>query len=325
MTDTEISTQRSQPETVQEEKSVEAGSNDFAATNAVALPPNVHRKWPKSLGQVHGIGALAIIVLSAVIAGFADPNYGVNWMSLRLLLTFVAVFLVLNYGGASVKRIVGFRGREGYRARISARPVYLLIILITVLFGRGTGVNPALVFGSVLALDYGLKHAGDVRTAFATIAGALWAAALGLAAFAGYRFLCVHPISSLITWERIDPQSAFLVYQASQFGNVAIGEFFSTLCIAALSSLPIALLPFAFLDGASLWRWNRIVWAVVYALGAAVYSFVLVPLPASWDEITISVSAWAGIYLVYAALAVSVWMFFRFTRGGRTDAVPDPS
>ena len=284
-----------------------------------ALPKNsgpeaVRRRWFASLGQVHGPWALLIIVLSAVIAGFSDPEYGLNWMSLRLLVTFMAVFVVLNYGGAVVKRIAGFRGRQGYRPRVTARPVYLVIIVVTVLFGRGTGVNPALVFGSVLALDYGLQSAGSARTALVTVAGAFWAALLGLAAFACYTFLVVRPIPSLIEWESIDPNAAFVVYQLTEFGNVAAGEFFSAVCIAALSSLPIALLPFAFLDGSHLWRYNRVAWVILYALGAMVYSYVLVPLPASWDEITVTVSAWAGVYVAYAGIAVAVWAFFRFTR-----------
>lgn len=293
----------------------------IATVPAVTVAGGACRGWYHSLGQVHGPWALLIIVLSAVIAGFSDPDYGVNWMSLRLLVTFMVVFVVLNYGGAMVKRVVGVRGRQGYRPRVTARPVYLVIILVTVLFGRGTGVSPALVFGSVLALDYGLRAVGTARTAVVTVAGALWAAMLGLTAFAGYTFLVVRPIPSFIEWERIDPSIAFVVHQVTEFGNVAVGEFFSTLCIAALSSLPIALLPFAFLDGSLLWRSNRVVWVILYAFGATVNSYVLVPLPASWDEITITVSAWAGVYLAYAGIALAVWAYFRYTRPRGNGAV----
>ena len=294
-----------------------------ATVPAVTGDAGARRRWYHSIGQVHGPWAMLIIVLSAVIAGFSDPDFGVNWMSLRLLVTFVAVFVVLNYGGAIVKRVVGFRGRQGYRPRVTARPVYLVIILVTVLFGRGTGVSPALVFGSVLALDYGLQSAGSARTALVTVAGAFWAALLGLAAFAGYTFLVVRPIPSFIEWERIDPNMTFVVHQLTEFGNVAVGEFFSTLCIAALSSLPIALLPFAFLEGSNLWRYNRVVWVILYAFGATVYSYVLVPLPASWDEITVTVSAWAGVYLAYAGIALAVWAYFRYKRPHGATAPPD--
>ncbi|WP_104083275.1 hypothetical protein [Cryobacterium sp. Y11] len=303
----------SAPETRSEGESEtpEVATPAATAKSGAAKP---RRRWYDSLGHVHGPWALLIIVLSAVIAGFADPSYGVNWMSLRLLTTFVTVFAVFNYGGAMVKRIVGFRVRQGYRPRITARPMYLAIILVTVMFGRGTGVSPALIFGSVLALDYGLQTVGTARTALVTIGGAVWAALLGLAAYAGYTFLVVRPIPSFIEWQRIDPNIAFVAHQATEFGNVALGEFFSTLCIAALSSLPIALLPFAFLEGANLWRYNRVLWVIVYAFGATIYSYVLVPLPASWDEITVTVGAWAGVYLAYAAIAVAVWAYFRYAK-----------
>jgi hypothetical protein len=276
--------------------------------------PAKRGRWRSSLSQVHGFWAFLIILLSAVIAGFADPNYGWNGMSLRLLITFAAVFIVLNYGGAIVKRIFGSHRGHDIRPRMTARPIYLVIILVTILFGRGTDINPALVFGSVLALDYGLQTAGSLRSAIATMAGALWAAVLGLGAFVGYTFLVANPISSFIQWDQIDPTAAFQIHQLTQFGNVALGEFFSALCIAALSSLPISLLPFAFLEGSNLWRRSKLIWVVAYAMGAAVYSYVLVPLPASWDEISTTFSAWAGIYLAYAAFAIALWALFRFTR-----------
>jgi hypothetical protein len=283
-------------------------------TDAAPVAPARRSRWRSSLSSVHGFWAFLVILLSAVIAGFADPDYGWNGMSLRLLITFLAVFLVLNYGGAIVKRIFGsHRGRD-VRPRITARPIYLVIILVTILFGRGTEINPALVFGSVLALDYGLQATGSLRSAVATLAGAVWAAVLGLGAFAGYTFLVANPISSFVEWQQIDPTAAFRVHELTQFGNVAIGEFLSALCIAALSSLPIALLPFAFLEGSNLWRRSKIVWVIAYAMGAAVYSYVLVPLPASWDEISSTFSSWIGVYVAYAVFAVALWALFRFTR-----------
>jgi len=283
---------------------------------AVAPPvvPIARNRWRSSISQVHGFCAFLVILLSAVIAGFADPQYGWNWMSLRLLSAIAAVFIVLNYGGAIVKRIFGsHRGRDA-RPRFTARPIFLVIILVTILFGRGTAINPALVFGSVLALDYGLQATGSLRSAISTLAGAIWAAVLGLGAFVGYTFLVANLITSFIEWDRIDPTAAFQIHELTQFGSVALGEFFSALCIAALSSLPIALLPFAFLEGSNIWRRSKIMWVIAYAIGAAVYSYVLIPLPASWDEISSTFSSWVGIYLAYAVFAVALWALFRFTR-----------
>jgi hypothetical protein len=279
-----------------------------------AIPVSTQRPWFLALSRVYGFWAFLVIVLGAILAGFADPDYGWNLKSLRLLITFVVVFAVLNYGGALVKWVFAQRTERGRRPRVSARPVYLILIVITMLFARATDVAPALVFGSVLALDYGLQE-GRVRSAISTIAGALYAAVLGVAALVGYNFLVAYPISEMIRWAEIDPDQSFALYEAVSFGTVALGEFFSILCIAAIATLPLALLPFAFLDGANLWRWNKIAWGITYAAGAALYSLVLVPLPASWEEISRGFGSWVAIYAIYALLAVVVWAIFRMTKG----------
>jgi hypothetical protein len=276
-------------------------------------PESTRQHWFVSLGRVYGLWAFLVIVVGAILAGFADPDYGWNLKSLRLLITFVTVFALLNYGGALAKWAFAQRSERGRRPRVSARPVYLILIVVTMLFARATDVAPALVFGSVLALDYGLQE-GSVRSAISTFAGALYAALLGVAALIGYSFLVVNPITDMIRWAEIDPNQSFALFEAVSFGTVALGEFFSILCIAAIATLPLALLPFAFLDGANLWRWNKFAWGLTYAAGTTLYSLVLVPLPASWEEINRSFGSWVAIYALYAFFAIVVWAVFQMTK-----------
>jgi hypothetical protein len=69
----------------------------------------------------------------------------------------------------------------------------------------------------------------------------------------------------------------------------------------------------AFLSGSALWQWKKWVWVVTYAAGLAAYSFVLVPMPTSWKEISQSLALWVGIFVSYVILAVGLWAYFRIT------------
>jgi hypothetical protein len=267
----------------------------------VALFRGVSRWW-----------ALPVLLLAAAIASFSEPDIGVNWMSLRLVITLFVSFLIVNLGGTFLAWTITRKHTGLERPRLRARPIYLVIIAVTVLSARTTGIDPTLIFGTVLAIDYGMRLSKS-RSAAVTIVGAAYALLLGIGSWLGYSALARVDVSSF-AWSSLDAQWSFLGYKAASFAQVSLGELASVLTVEALSTIPIVLLPLAFLSGAALWTWKRSVWVVVYAIGLAAYSFVLVPLPISWSEISEPLVVWIGVFVAYAIFAVAVWALFYFTR-----------
>lgn len=196
---------------------------------------SVGEKLLGALGQVRGFWAFLFLLLTAVVSGLVDPDFGFNAKSLRLVCVFVAVFLLLNYTGGFIKWAVA--KQPGVKPRLVARPVYLIILIITVIFARGTGIEPALVFGTVIALDYATQDVGEQgsltqkRAANAAIAGAVWAFVLGFAAWLAYTYIAHHPFSSLVRWEEIAVERAVLLDDTLNFASLIAIEFCFALAI----------------------------------------------------------------------------------------------
>lgn len=263
-------------------------------------------------GRLSRWWSLPVLIAGSVIAGFAEPNFGINWMSLRLVATIFVSFLIVNLGGTFLTWLITRKHTGSEKPRLTARPFYLLLILLTVLFARTVAIEPALVFGTLLAIDFGVRLS-RIRSAWATVAGAAYATVLGLAAWVGYTTIAQFKLTDVGNLSGIDNQYTFQVYTAISFAQTGLGELASVICVQALSTVPIALLPLAFLSGSALWQWKKWVWVVTYAFGLAAYSLVLVPMPTSWKQISQSLALWIGVFLTYAIFAVGLWVYFRVT------------
>ena len=292
------------------------GSRRSAAAQGGGLPSDTAGlQAPRGFGLFGGVSrwwSVPVLIAGAVIAGFAEPDFGINWMSLRLVLTIFVAFLIVNLGGTFLTWLMTRKHTGSEKPRLRARPSYLLLILLTVLFARTVTIEPALVFGTLLAIDYGFRLS-RIRSAWATIVGAAYATILGLAAWVGYTAVAQFKLADVGNLTEIDNQYTFQVYTAISFAQTGLGELASVICVQALSTVPIALLPLAFLSGSTLWQWKRWVWVATYAVGLAAYSFVLVPLPMSWKEVSQPLALWIGVFLTYAILAVGLWAYFRIT------------
>lgn len=274
-------------------------------TTADAAPPKP--RW-SFFGEVHGWRAFVVNFAAAVIAAASDPNFTGVYNISRLILTFATVFIILNYGGALVRKMWGSRPSKGYRPKIVARPVNLLFLVASVGFAQITHIEPAMILGAALALEASDSEEVTHKrlAARATIAGAVYNLTLGVGAWLLYSVVAVLPAESI--------GSVFGLSTVVSNAQVIVGEFLAALTIAALSALPLSLMPLRFLEGFHLWRWNRIGWAIVYVIASTVYAFVLISLPQSWSEISVPFLAWIGVYIAYVVLAFGVWAYFRFTK-----------
>lgn len=280
---------------------VQRGDVSVRTSDRLSLFGSLSRWW-----------SLPVLIAGSVIAGFADPNFGINWMSLRLITSIFASFVIVNLGGTFLTWLITRKHTGSEKPRLTAKPWYLLLILLTVLFARTVTIEPALVFGTLLAIDYGIRLS-RVRSAWATIAGAAYATVLGLAAWVGYTTIAQFKLADVGNLSGIDNQYTFQVYTAISFAQTGLGELASSISVQALSTVPIALLPLAFLSGSALWQWKKWAWVTAYTLGLAAYSLVLVPMPTSWKEISQPLALWIGVFLTYAVFAVGLWAYFRIT------------
>jgi hypothetical protein len=207
-----------------------------------------------------------------------------------VLLSLFVTFALLNVLGAYVTWWATAKTAHTKRPTFPSRPSNLVILAVSVIVARLIHLEPGLVFGAVLGLDFGVNLAVQ-RKVRVILVGAAYSTVVGLAAWIGYS-----SISST----------------SAAFGPVLAREFLSQLAVAGLASLPISLLPFKALNGETIFLWKRVAWGVSYAIGLVIFLFVLLPMPFSWSGVSEPLVAWVALFVAYSIVAVLIWLGVRY-------------
>lgn len=274
------------------------------------------------LGQVHGPLAFLIVVLCSALAAAGQKGFGWNERSARLAMSFFLAFMLLNYGSIVFRWGIARRHRRGSFPRVAARPVYVAVLLASLAVARVADLEPALVFGAVLGVDYSFNagEAGPRRPALAAVAGSVYMAVLGLVAWAAYSFLAANRVETFIRWQEIQPDYVAAVSDAGGFATLAVGELLAIIAVVAIAALPVTLLPFARFEGELIWRWRRGAWILCCAVAVAMFSLILRPLPGSADAKAVPSAPWVCLYAAYGLLALGLWAFL--ATGRRRQGLP---
>ncbi len=245
----------------------------------LAEPASTPRRW-----IVLAVG----MVLAAFIAGFVDPRFGFNGLSVRLFFTLLATFALFNVGAWAVITQVLKRVQPDAKPALNFHPASLLIVAVAVLLSRLLQFDPGVIFGLVAGTTFAIALAQS-KKAVVIITGTAYAAVVALLAWIVYSLMNIGG----------SPDGALLV---------SVSEFLGGVTIEGVSTLPIALIPLATLDGAILFAWRKWVWAVTYVLGLALFMLVLFNLPGGDEPVDGDFFRWTLVFVVFAVIAVGVWL-----------------
>lgn len=260
----------------------------------LAEPGNAGRRW-----LILAVG----MVLASVIAGFVDPRFGFNGLSLRLFFTLLATFALFNVGGWAVVTLVLKRLQPDAKPTLTFHPASILVVAVAVLLSRLLGFDPGIIFGLVAGTTFAVALAKS-REAAVIIAGSAYAAAVALVAWIVYSVMNSGG----------PPENGFLV---------AISEFLGGVTLEGVSTLPIALIPLATLDGGILFAWRKWVWAVCYVVGLALFMLVLFNLPGGDTPVDGGFVRWVVVFAVFAVIAVGIWLADLLVRRRAPVAAPE--
>ena len=247
--------------------------------------------------------SLPVFAAASIITAFVDPSVGLNWLTVRIVLTALLTFLLLNYTAVVLVWWMFRNAATSIVPTVRVRYAYLGVLLLTVIASRALQLQPVIVFGAVLAIETG-RVVADVSKQLTEnrMRGRIQLSSIGFAVAVG-----------LVGW------TLYNVFVQST-GQVVVSEFFAALTIEALATLPIVLLPARFMPGASLFAWNRWLWGVTYVVGLTLFAVVLVPMPQSWDSVGVTLFSWATVFIAYCLLAALIWLVF--TIASRNSKVP---
>jgi hypothetical protein len=223
--------------------------------------------------------------LAAILGAFVDPDFGINPMSLRLVVTLFLSFLLFNLTAWTIVRRVAVRLQPESDPYLRFRWGSLLLVIVAVLVARLLGLEPGVIFGLVAGIAYATTLQA-AKSAVVTIVGSAFGLGLALVAWVAY---------SLLAPAQID-----------NFAYVFLVEFLAGVTVKGVSTLPLSLLPLGNLEGAKLFGWKRLVWGVSYVVGLAAFMLVLATIPKAWGEIP-DFLRWIWIFGAYAVVAVVIW------------------
>ncbi len=235
---------------------------------------------------------IAGLVVASVISGFVDPSFGVNAMSVRVLVTAFLSLMIFNVAAWSLVRKVMRTRYPGSDSTVKFRWGSLVLVAFAVLISRMLDFNPGVIFGLVAGLVFATTLSKG-KDAVVVLLGAGFGLLVALVAWVGFSLIA--PLAAGAG------DNVFLVF---------VSEFFSAVTIEGIASLPLALLPLLALDGHKLFVHKKWWWAVSYAIGLLAFMLVLLTIPGAWGEIPGDFLRWLLLFGGFAVVAIAVWVVF---------------
>ena len=242
------------------------------------------------LGRAPVMGALLITVVTALVLGFADPHFGFDLESLRLVLACGIGLFVVGYvsnalTGAIVSRL------WNVTTRIEIRPLGLIVTILGVLVSRVLDFSPGFLIGLVLGLtltgETTLKQRSRavlIRSGIVVTLGIIAWSAFSIAAAAG------------------EPES---------FGAALAQDSLAAVVTEGFTALVIVLLPFRFLDGMEVFEESRRLWAISYSGALIAFCGLVLPLEEIWTYLGSSFWVWLAIVAAFGAFCIGTYVVFR--------------
>ena len=237
--------------------------------------------------------AVAVLV-AALISSFLSPNLGLNQSSLATFLGFVIALIVILVT-FELPGLLEHRRSTGELGRLRVLPWALALAALFVLVSRLAALQPGYLWGVVLGVVLIRPHteADEGREA---AAGALWTLAVSVAAW--------------LALGAVRNASGTDVSFISSMLQTAL----AAIVVSGLEAVAIGLLPFRFMPGVAVYKWNRLAWALLN--GASLFAFIHILIGPSVGYLSdLGAPAWLaamGIFAAFGVFTILFWGWFRF-------------
>jgi hypothetical protein len=234
------------------------------------------------------------IVAAALISSFLSPDLGFDATSLATFVGFAAALAVVLIS-FEVPALLEHRRVTGEVGRLRPLPWALVIAVVFVLMSRLAELQPGYLWGVVLGVVF-LRTDTSADEGREQAAGALWTL-----------------LVAVLAW---------LALGAIRGAEGTDGSFLATITETALAAIVVAgleavafgMMPFRFMPGAAIYRWNRLNWAALFF--ASLYGFLHILVgPTSGYLSDLTAPAWLaalGVFAAFGAFTIAFWAWFRF-------------
>jgi hypothetical protein len=240
------------------------------------------------------IRVIGAVVMAALISTFLAPQLGINASTLATFLGFL-IALVVVLLCFEVPGLVIRRRRTGELGRLRALPWALVIAALFVAVSRLAALQPGYLYGIVLGIAF-MREVDEREEGWEEAAGALWTLAVAVGAWL------------LLGWFRGHAPTI------GSFGTTLAATTLSAITVAGMEAVAFGLMPFRFMPGWVVYRWNRLVWALLFGISVFAFVHILIgPNTGYLSNLSIpALLAALGVFLAFSIFSVLFWAYFRF-------------
>jgi hypothetical protein len=250
-----------------------------------------------------------ILAVTGLIYGFLSPDFGFN---LKSLLLFVALVIGLGFGTYLQEGGSALLAIRRYHVDSSVRlfGAGIVVAIVCVALSRLAGLQPGFVYGFI-ASSVILSPIALDRRASANLV--IWPSVALL-------------VASIGAWLVLGPIHQAALLDGSWF-NVLADTVAASIFIGGLEGVFYSMIPITFMDGAVVWRWNRLAWLVIFGTATFLFWQLVINQYAAYLDAfrQPTILAILLILLVYGTLTIATWAFFRYHRSRRAARAADAS
>jgi hypothetical protein len=238
---------------------------------------------------------LAVVVTSAIVYAFLDPELGFTLDGFGLVLSLAIAVAITTFAYEGLQSLLSTR-RLGAPARIRMLPAAILIAVVCVVISRVMSFQPGYVFGIVGGLTFTTATEPEPRAFGRNV---LLCAAVLLAVSLGAWFAAI-PVAAAV-----QSTGGFLLttLQASLIAVFVMG----------LEALLFGLLPLGFMDGEKIMRYSKVAWMIAFGVvGFAFWHVLLNPSSKYLDSFSQkSVVMMFALLGAYGLVTLGMYLYFR--------------
>jgi hypothetical protein len=241
---------------------------------------------------------IAVLVLTALIYGFLSPDFGLDARSAIVFVSLLAGLGIVTYLSEGGSVAISNR-RLHVPAGVRLYSVALAIAVGSVLISRIIDFKPGVLYGFVAsAVLLGPARLGRRQQAEVVLVPTLLLLAASMAAW-----LALVPLRAA---GPSDPPWLLGLLEA-----VAAIVF-----VAGLESAFFNMIPIDFMDGATVARWSRVVWALVFGLSGFLFWHLLLnqnqTYLAAFAATKVVVAF--GVVGLFSIATIAIWGYFKYAR-----------
>jgi hypothetical protein len=256
-------------------------------------------EWFTSVTRTRAIAAAVLVVVTSLIFGFVDPDYGFDPVSVRMTISLAIGLFIVTYVSSWISSAI-IRRVWAIDTRVSLQPAALVFAVIGVIVARLLEFSPGFLIGLVIGLDIVSRVGAQYRVrAILTNIGVI--VGLAVATWLGFSLM-----SAVMTGE---PTMVSLLVSDALIATTAEG----------LTAALAALLPLGYLAGHEIFQLSKRLWAGTFAAVATVFSLIVLPTAEGETGDVADVAFWMLIMVIFAAVTLTLWAILHFTGRDESD------